>query len=71
MIVTQYEYRKLSGRIVEKFGTRKKFAEALGISESSMSLKMTGRTGFSREDMLRWGELLDIDVSDFGDYFFA
>lgn len=71
MIVTQYEYRKLSGRIVEKFGTRKKFAEALGISENSMSLKMTGRTGFSREDMLRWGELLDIDVSDFGDYFFA
>jgi hypothetical protein len=71
VIVTQYEYRKLSGRIVEKFGTRKKFAEALGISENSMSLKMTGRTGFSREDMLRWGELLDIDVSDFGDYFFA
>jgi hypothetical protein len=67
----QYEYRKLIGRIVEKFGTRKRFAEAVGISENSMSLKLNGKTGFSREDMIKWGELLEIDVSEFGDYFFA
>jgi hypothetical protein len=36
-----------------------------------MSLKLNGKTGFSREDMVRWGELLDIDVNDFGAYFFA
>ena len=71
MRTTQYEYRKLIGRIIEKFGTRKRFAEEVGISENSMSLKLNGKTGFSREDMLLWGELLDIDVSEFGDYFFA
>lgn len=70
-MITQCEYRKLIGRIVEKYGTRKEFAKVLGISENSMSLKLNGKTGFSREDMLRWGELLDIDVNDFGAYFFA
>lgn len=67
----QYEYRKLIGRIIEKFGTRKAFAEAVGISENSMSLKLNGKTGFSKDDMIRWGQLLDIDVSQFGDYFFT
>jgi len=70
-MITQYEYRKLIGRIVEKYGTRKEFAKVLGISENSMSLKLNGKTGFSREDMVRWGELLDIDVNDFGVYFFT
>lgn len=67
----QYEYRKLRGRIVEKYGTNKKFAEAVGISENSMSLKLNGKTGFSRDDMLAWGKLLDISVPEFGDYFFC
>ena len=71
MIITQYEYRKLIGRIIEKYGTRKAFAETLGISENSMSLKLNGKIGFSRDDMIRWGDLLGIDVSEFGDYFFA
>lgn len=70
-MITQYEYRKLIGRIVEKYGTRKEFAKVLGISENSMSLKLNGKTGLSREDMVRWGELLDIDVNDFGAYFFT
>lgn len=71
MITTQYEYRKLIGRIIEKYGTRKAFAEKLGISENSMSLKLNGKTGFSQDEMTRWGELLGIDVSEIGDYFFA
>lgn len=70
-MITHYEYRKLIGRIIEKYGTRKAFAEKIGISENSMSLKLNGKTGFSRDEMARWGELLDIDISEFGDYFFT
>lgn len=70
-MITHYEYRKLIGRIIEKYGTRKAFAERIGISENSMSLKLNGKTGFSRDEMARWGELLDIDISEFGDYFFT
>lgn len=68
---TQYEYRKLIGKIIEKYGTRRKFAEAVGISENSMSLKLNGKTDFSRDDMVKWGNLLEIDVSEFGEYFFT
>ncbi len=71
VMITHYEYRKLIGRIIEKYGTRKAFAERIGISENSMSLKLNGKTGFSRDEMARWGELLDIDISEFGDYFFT
>lgn len=70
-MITQYEYRKLIGRIVEKYGTRKAFAEKLGISENSMSLKLNGKTGISQDEMNQWSDLLDIDVSEIGDYFFA
>ena len=68
---TQYEYRKLIGRIIEKYGTRKSFAEAVGISENSMSMKLNGKTDFSRDEIARWAELLDIAVTDIGNYFFA
>lgn len=65
------KYAKLRGRIVEKFGTIGKFGEAVGLSGVSMSKKLTGLTGFSQADIIRWCELLDIDLADVGAYFFT
>lgn len=47
----RFDYSKLKGRIVEKYGSQKNFAKAFGISENSMSLKMSNKTFFSPEDM--------------------
>ena len=66
-----YEYRKLKGRIIEKYGTRKAFAEYLDLSENSMSKKLNGITSFSQSDIITWCKALDIDISDAGSYFFA
>lgn len=66
-----YEYRKLKGRIIEKYGTRKAFAEHLNLSENSMSKKLNGVTSFSQGDIITWCEALDIEISDAGSYFFA
>lgn len=66
-----YTYNKLIGRIIEKFGTRKKFAEAIHMSENSLSLKLNNKTGFSQEDIDLWAQLLDIDVAEYGSYFFT
>ena len=66
-----FEYNKLRGRIVEKYGTQAKFAQELGISSTAMSEKMTGKTTFSQRDIERWRKLLDIDSEDIGKYFFA
>lgn len=65
-----YKYRKLRGRIVEKYGSQEKFSEVLGLSKNSLSLKLNGKTGFSQTDMIKWSQLLDIDISEYGEYFF-
>ena len=67
----QLSYSKLRGRIVEKYGSQERFCEAVGISSVSMSKKMTGQTGFSQQDIIKWCSLLDIELNDVGDYFFA
>lgn len=67
----KYSYNKLRGRIVEKYGSQRKFANVLNISITSMTNKMTAKTGFSQEDIETWSELLDIDQSEYGAYFFS
>lgn len=66
-----YQYAKLKGRITEKFGSQKGFAEELGMTEANMSLKLNGKTNISKEEILRWCEVLDIQTSEIGEYFFA
>ena len=66
-----YEYAKLRGRIVEKFGTLCAFAEKLGISNVCMSKKLNGKIGFSQQDIEEWAKELEIPKSEYIDYFFA
>lgn len=67
----EFKYAKLRGRIVEKYDTQGRFAEAIGISENSLSKKMNCITGLSQDDILLWSDLLDIDKSEFGDFFYS
>ena len=66
-----FEYRKLKGRIVEVYGSYGQFAEALGISNVTMSKKLTGKTQFSQTDIIVWCEALSIPLSESALYFFA
>lgn len=65
-----FVYNKLRGRIVELFGTQEKFAEAIGLSNVSVSKKMTGQTQFSQSDIVLWCDKLDIPLEEAGTYFF-
>lgn len=69
----KFDYSKLIGRIIEKFGSRKAFAEACGLSENSISKKLSGKMGITTNDIIKWSssELLDIASSDIPEYFFA
>lgn len=66
-----YDYRKLDGRIVTVFGTRKSFAVALGMSEHSLSKKMNGKMSWRQMEIEKACDLLDIDKFEIGDYFFC
>ena len=68
-----FDYSKLRGRIVEKFGSISKFADAYGISLNSMSRKLNGKIQISTADIEKMSseEFLDIDSADYPVYFFA
>lgn len=66
-----YTYSKLKGRIVEVFGSQSVFANKLGVSKNSVSRKLNCKTEFSQRDIEEWSKLLNIQLSDYGDYFFA
>lgn len=65
-----FEYRKLKGRIVEKYGSQGAFAAALGTTDQTISRKMNAVTSFSTEDIKKWSELLNIKADEIGSYFF-
>ncbi|HEL1916594.1 TPA: DUF739 family protein [Streptococcus suis] len=65
------DFSKLSGRIVEKFGTQYNFATAIGLSERSLSLKLNNKVGWKDEEMEKAIELLDLDITEIPSYFFT
>lgn len=66
-----FDYSKLRGRIVEKFGNITNLSESLGIHKMTASRKLNGVIGFSQADIETWGAALDIDPADYGKYFFT
>lgn len=65
-----FDYSKLSGRIVEKYGTQYNFSIALGLSERSLSLKLNNRVPWKSTELQKAIELLDIPREEIGEYFF-
>ena len=66
-----YDYSKLQGRIIEKFGTQADFARAIGRSQPTVSRKMNGKTEWTQKDMAKICDVLDIQDWDMSAYFFA
>lgn len=65
-----YDRRKLRGRIIEKYGSQSKFAEAINSSNVMVSGKLTGIRSMTYDDVSKWARALDISTSDIGIYFF-
>lgn len=65
------KYSKLRGRIIEKFGSQKDFAMAMGMNVSTLSLKLNGKSEWTREEIEKACHLLDILLEDVHFYFFA
>ncbi len=66
-----YEYRRLKCLIKIRFGTQAKFAKKIGLSNNSVSNKLTCKTQFSQSDIELWASALDIEKSDYGVCFFT
>lgn len=66
-----YDYRKLRGRIKEKFGTQAEFSRKIGLSEVSVSNKLNNVVDWGQEEMENTISVLDIPYSDIHAYFFT
>ena len=65
-----YDYRKLKGKIIEKFGTQSKFAEKLGVSERTLSLKLNNKVYWVQDEITKACKLLGISENEAHKYFF-
>ncbi len=65
-----YKTEKLRSRIKEKFGDQKKFAEAIGINESTLSRCLNEGREWKGSNMMKAVKALKIPSSDIESYFF-
>ncbi len=65
-----FDYSKLRGRIVEKFGSQMSFAKAMDISERTLSLKMSGKRTWKQPEICLAIKLLGLSNNDIQEYFF-
>ena len=66
-----YNYSKLLGIIVERVGTQAAFAEKMGLSERSISLKLNGKVAWKQTEIAKACEVLGIRLNEIDKYFFA
>ena len=66
-----FDYRKLRGRIVEKYGSQGIFAHEMNLSERTISQKLNNKTFFSQQEIARAATLLSIQDKDIPMYFFS
>lgn len=67
----KFDYSKLKGRIIEKCGTQKAFAELLGITEGTLTSKLLGYTYFTQDEIFRSLKILEIEFNKATLYFFT
>lgn len=66
-----FDFSKLRGRIVEKYGSYAAFFRLLNITDIQASKKLNGKAQFRPKDIIQWSRLLDIGSQDIGVYFFT
>lgn len=65
-----YDYSKLLGLIVEKYGTQAKFANAMATSERTISLKLNCKVDWKQNEIVKAADLLGINKEEIPTYFF-
>lgn len=71
MINAAYDYSKLNGRIVEKCKTQAVFADKMGLSERSISLKLNNQRNWKQPEIEKACKILSIEQTEIPSYFFT
>lgn len=66
-----YDYSKLSGKIKEVCGSQAAFAEALGVSERTVSIKLNNKNDWKQGEIMQCCKILKIRKERIPMYFFT
>lgn len=66
-----FDYSKLRGRIVEKYGQIKNFAAAMELPTSTVSQYLNNHYSWKQYDVMLAAEKLDIATEDIPKYFYT
>ena len=66
----KFNHSKLLGRIKECGYTQKSLADAIEMSNGTLSIKLNNGSFFNSEEIAKIAKVLDISPCDFGEYFF-
>lgn len=64
------KYNKLNGLIHEKLGSQKELAKKMGVAQSYVSKRLTGKVEMSLNDVSIISEILEINLNLIHVYFF-
>ena len=67
----KFNYSKLLGRIKEYGYTQETLAKEIGMTKSTFSQKLNNKFAFKQNEIKAICDILDIDISDIGAYFYA
>ena len=65
-----HDYYELRQKIRGKYARIGDFASAVGITQGTLSLKLSGRSEWKRAEMIRAAELLNLTPEEILQYFF-
>lgn len=66
-----FDYSELTGLIIAKYGSRKRYAKAAGMAPSSLSSKLRGKTPWDTQDIATAQERLGFPPEAIVRYFFT
>lgn len=66
-----YDYEKLISLIVKQYGKRSTFAQKVGISEHTLSMKLNSKIYFKQNEIVHICNELGIPAEEIPAYFFA
>ena len=66
-----FDFSRLRGKIIERFGTRQSFADAIGITPTTIGCKLDGERTWTQDEIVTACDLLGIAYTDIPSYFFV
>ncbi len=67
----RFDYSKLRGKIVEKFGNYTNFCDKIGWTTSELSSKLSNKRHFTVTDIYSISKVLELQTEEIGAFFYT